>query len=59
MCRDYPRALLDQSAPVLFANCGYRALAVNRSELVHILEGHDLGAERLARLKKELYLEDD
>jgi len=59
MCRDYPRALLDQPSPVLFANCGYRALAPNRSELVHILEGQNLGADRLAKLKKGLYLEDD
>jgi len=59
MCRDYPRALLDQPTPRLFANCGYRALAMNRGELVRILEGQDLGAEPLAKLKKGLYLEDD
>jgi hypothetical protein len=59
MCRDYPRALLDQPAPVLFPGCGYKALATNRSELVHILEGQDLGGERLEKLKKGLYLDDD
>jgi hypothetical protein len=58
MCRDYPRALLDQPAPVLFPDCGYKALATNRHELVHILEAQVLGAEPLAKLKKGLYLED-
>jgi Fe-S-cluster containining protein len=59
MCRDYPRALLDQSAPVLFPNCGYRALATNRGQLVYILDAPGLGAEQVAKLKKGLYLEDD
>jgi hypothetical protein len=59
MCRDYPRALLDQPSPALFPSCGYRAVATNRGELVRILEGRNLGAERLAKLKKGLYLEDD
>lgn len=59
MCRDYPRALLDQPAPLLFPKCGYRALASNRVELVRILESQDLGAERLAKLRKGLYLEED
>lgn len=57
LCRDYPRALMDQSTPVLFPECGYKALAVNRHELVHILETQDLDAVQLAKLKKGLYLE--
>lgn len=59
MCRDYPRALLDQPAPALFPDCGYRALATNRRELVHILEAQNLGEERMGKLKKRLYLEGD
>lgn len=61
MCRDYPRALPDQPAPVLFPRCRYRALAANRLERVQILEMESLGLppERLGRLKTGLYLEDD
>jgi uncharacterized protein len=59
MCRDYPRALLDQPAPVLFPRCGYRALAVHRRELVEILDRQNLAAERLDKLKADLYLNDD
>lgn len=59
MCRDYPRALMDQSAPVLFANCGYQALATNRHELVHILETPNLDLEQIDKLKKGLYLDRD
>lgn len=58
MCRDYPRALLDQPSPVLFPLCGYRALAVNRNELVQILESQNLGEAQLEKVKKGLYLED-
>jgi hypothetical protein len=58
MCRDYPRALLDQPATVLFPKCGYRALAANRIELLQILDDQNLQGESLAKLKKGLYLED-
>jgi uncharacterized protein len=58
MCRDYPRALLDQSAPVFFARCGFKALAINRRELVQILEAENLGAKRLEKLKTGLYLDE-
>ncbi len=57
LCRDYPRALMDQSAPILFPDCGYRALSVNRQELVRILATQDLGTEQLEKLKKGLYLD--
>jgi uncharacterized protein len=57
MCRDYPRALLHQPTPVLFPSCGYKALAANRRDLVQILEGQNLGAERLSSLKRDLYLD--
>ena len=57
LCRDYPHSLLDQATPVLFANCGYKAIAVNRRELVQILENQDLGSEQLEKLKEGLYLD--
>ena len=57
MCRDYPRLLLEHANPEFFENCGFRALAVNRIELVRILEQQPLPADKMAKLKKEMYLE--
>ena len=59
MCRDYPGALMDQPAPVLFADCGYKAVATNHNDLVHILEAENLDAEQIEKLKKGLYLDRD
>jgi hypothetical protein len=58
LCRDYPRALLDQPSPTLFPGCGYRALALNRIELVHILEAENFPSDQLEKLKAGLYLDE-
>jgi Fe-S-cluster containining protein len=57
MCRDYPRGLLYQPAPELFAGCGYRAVARGRERWVQDLESRGLSPEQMRRLKKGLYLE--
>jgi hypothetical protein len=57
VCRDYPRALLDQPAPELLPGCGYRPLAPNAGRLLRVLGRHGLTAEQTARLRKELFLE--
>jgi Fe-S-cluster containining protein len=57
MCRDYPRALLYQSAPKLFPQCGYRVLAPNRRELLRALESQSIDDQKMDRLRKDLYLE--
>jgi Fe-S-cluster containining protein len=57
ICRDYPRALLEQPSPEFFSSCGYRAIAPNADALLGILERTPLTPEQRARLKKGLYLE--
>ena len=57
MCRDYPRALLAQSKPDFFPECGYRPVARNAEQLLAALEARKLTPEQKAKLKKELYLE--
>lgn len=57
ICRDYPRALLDQTWPDFFPECGYRAVARNAGSLGKALEGQNLAPEKLAELKRRLHLE--
>lgn len=57
MCRDYPRALLQQSNPELLAGCGYRPLARNAARLRQALLERPLTDEQRARLRRELFLE--
>ena len=57
MCRDYPRALLYQTHPVLLPGCGYRPLARNAAELRQALRDRPLTDEQRARLLRELFLE--
>jgi len=57
MCRDYPRALLYQTAPEIFPECDYRALASNRRALLQALESKSLDEQQMDRLKNDLYLE--
>ncbi len=56
MCRDYPRALLDQPAPELFEGCGFRARAVNADGMLQALIDQGIEGEQLVQLKKKLYL---
>ncbi|MGH9333386.1 MAG: YkgJ family cysteine cluster protein [Vicinamibacteria bacterium] len=58
MCRDYPRAHLEQANPELFEGCGFRAVAHGREVLLQILEEKSLTVDQKAKLKTELYLED-
>jgi len=57
MCRDYPRRLLYQLAPDFFTRCGYHARAANAAALLVELERQQLPPEKLAELKRRLYLE--
>ena len=57
LCRDYPRALLDQPAPEFLPGCGYRAIAPGALRLIAVLDRQPLTDERRARLKRDLRLE--
>ena len=57
MCRDYPRALLQQAHPELLPGCGYRPLARNADALRRALLDEPLTDEQRARLRRELFLE--
>lgn len=57
MCRDYPRALLDQTAPELLPGCGYWPVARNAARVLRVLESQPLTEEQRARLRRDLYLE--
>jgi Fe-S-cluster containining protein len=58
MCRDYPRALLEQANPELFDGCGFKPLARDRGKLLHAIESQSITDEQRARLRKGLFLED-
>ena len=57
LCRDYPRALLDQPRPQLFPECGYRARPVNATALQAALDRQPLSPEQRRRLGRELDLQ--
>ncbi len=57
MCRDYPRALLQQASPELLPGCGYRPLARNAEALRKALLDRPLTAEQHERLRRQLFLE--
>jgi hypothetical protein len=57
MCRDYPRALLDQPAPELLPGCGYRAVASGAGPMLIALDAQPLSDAQRARLKRDLRLE--
>ncbi len=57
MCRDYPRALLDQPAPELLPGCGYRTRAPQAARMIALLDRQTLTDEQRARLKSGLRLE--
>ena len=57
ICRDYPRALLWQTAPELLPGCGYRPLARNAAALRRALDARPLSHEQRERLARELFLE--
>ena len=57
ICRDYPRALLDQPLPELLPGCGYRARRRARGRMLTVLDQQPLTEEQRARLKRDLRLE--
>ena len=57
MCRDYPRALLQQPSPELLSGCGYRPVARNADQLIAALEARPLTPEQRATLTRDLYLQ--
>jgi len=57
ICRDYPRALLQQASPELLPGCGYRPLARNAEALRKALLDRPLTDEQRARLRRQLFLE--
>ena len=57
LCRDYPRALLDQPRPEFLPGCGYRPRAPNAGRFLRVLEQHPLSEEQREKLKKDLRLE--
>jgi Fe-S-cluster containining protein len=57
VCRDYPRALLWESDPELFPECGYRPVAANAGALIRSLERASLRPDQMDRLRKNLHLE--
>ncbi len=57
LCRDYPRALLEQPWPELFEGCGFRAVPRDRERQLALLEGAALPPERLAELRRRLRLD--
>ncbi len=56
MCRNYPRALLDQPWPVLFDGCGFRPIARNAEQMRAALREKQIPEEELEKLEKKLYL---
>jgi uncharacterized protein len=57
MCRDYPRALLDQPAPEFLPGCGYRARAPRAEHFLRVLDQQPLSDEQREKLKRDLRLE--
>ena len=57
MCRDYPRALLEQPAPEFLPGCGYRARAPRAARFLRVLDQQPLSEEQREKLKKGLKLE--
>ena len=56
LCRDYPRALLDQAWPELFPGCGFRAVAPNAQAMREALARSGLPEEKQAELARRMHL---
>lgn len=54
MCQDYPRVLLDQAWPELFAGCGFRLRDREGARLADALDEAELSSEQREDLKKRL-----
>jgi hypothetical protein len=58
MCRDYPRALLDQPSPEMLPGCGYRPVAKDAGRMLRALAAQPLSDEQRSRLARGLHLEE-
>ncbi|MFI5183121.1 MAG: YkgJ family cysteine cluster protein [Vicinamibacteria bacterium] len=58
MCRDYPRALLQQSRPEFLPGCGYRAVSSSAGRFLRVLQERGLSPEQMAKLREGLYLDE-
>jgi uncharacterized protein len=57
MCRDYPRALLEQPAPEFLQGCGYRPRAPGAQRFLRVLDHRPLTDEQREKLRRELHLD--
>jgi hypothetical protein len=57
ICRDYPRALLDQPSPELLPGCGYRPVSLRAGAWSAALARQPLSREQREKLRKGLFLE--
>ena len=57
MCRDYPRALLDQAWPELFPECSYRVRPRRAEQLRQDIEATSLSPEAKAELRRKLRID--
>ncbi len=57
VCRDYPRNLMWQANPQLYAGCGFRALPPNAAGLRAALDALDLTPEQREKLRRGLRLD--
>jgi uncharacterized cysteine cluster protein YcgN (CxxCxxCC family) len=58
MCRDYPRALLQQPRPEFLPGCGYRAVSSSAQGFLRVLHERELSPEQMAKLRAGLYLDE-
>jgi uncharacterized protein len=57
MCRDYPRALLEQPEPEFLAGCGYRPVAKDGARMLRVLQEQPMTDEQRRRIVEGLRLE--
>jgi hypothetical protein len=58
MCRDYPLRLTFDAVPEPFPECSYVLVDRKAAQLTAALEAAGLDGEKLAEVKKKLYLDD-
>jgi uncharacterized protein len=56
ICRDYPRALLDQPRPEMLPGCGYRPVLRGAARMLRVLDENGLTPEQREKLARELHL---
>jgi uncharacterized protein len=57
MCRDYPKALLNQAWPELFPTCGHRVRQRKAEQLRQSIEATSLSSEAKAELRRKLRID--